>query len=127
MRTRQQVDVAFDRTNFIQFTAIRAHFIVSDQSAHFFLNDIMESLHNILQKLWRLYVLLLKMGHSLIINRIDCILTSMLLSDFNRFNETSSSEFTNLAIDLSIYGMKLHFHLLFAGQLNKFFVPATTT
>ncbi|MNZ85879.1 hypothetical protein D3C78_1046850 [compost metagenome] len=94
---------------------------MSNQAAHFFFDDVMQHFLNIAKQLRRLYVLLLKMGHCLIVDGINSILTSMLLGNLYSFNKASFCKFTNFAVYSFINGVKYNLHFLLARNRHKFF------
>ncbi|MNW47841.1 hypothetical protein D3C74_251850 [compost metagenome] len=121
MRTWQQINIAFDRTNFFQFTTVRTHFIMGNQPAYFFLNDVMQDFLHIGKQFRRFYVFLFEMSHRFVVDGINRILTCMLLGNFHGFNQTILGQSANFPVHIFIHFMELHLHLLFAGYFHELF------
>ncbi|MNC61854.1 hypothetical protein D3C75_1118240 [compost metagenome] len=59
------------------------------------------------------------MSNSFVIHDINRILTLMLLSNFNSFNQTCTCKLTHAAVHFCINGMQFHFHFFFTSYLYK--------
>ncbi len=120
----QDVNLGIQRTDFINLTTVRTHFIFNDQAAHLVCLNTVADLFYLLEHLclcgFVFIFLSIKNSDSFLCQLVNFAIAFQLLFDGYRITDCLFKLCTYLAVDVLVHGIQLNLHLFFSNGCCDF-------